>query len=1022
MQVDEQYCFRNFSKTGAVLTGIFNRLLLFLLLFPASVNAQQLNYDEVSITANVARVGNTELSALVNDEELFLSVKDVFDYLKVKNSFTPGSDTLAGYLTNPKDIFLIDQVNNTITYNNASTVLKQNELISTGTGIYLKAFYFGKIFGLDCVFNFRNLSVALSVKADLPLLRVMQQELIRKNLNRLKEEKKPDTTIRRKFSFFQLGMADWMVTATQEKNTANYTRAGVALGGVLAGGEANVYTNYSSNQGFDPAQQYFKWRYVNNEHSALRQVILGRLSIPVISTLQGPVTGIQLSNRPTAYRRSFGTYTISNTTKPGWVVELYVDNVLVNYTKADASGFFTFEVPMMYGNSVVKLRYYGPSGEERSQEQMISVPFNFLPQRQFEYNIAAGNILGEQKNRFSKANFNYGVSRNLTVGGGMEYVSPTLSKKAFPFVTASVRLGSNTIVSAEQAQGVRTKGTLNYRTPKNLQLQLNYTKYQRGQNAVIVPYMEERSAVLSLPVRTKRFNSFTRLTYQHFLLPKGKSTNAELLISASAYKINSNFTTELVSYSNSLNIYSELSITCRLPLNVRFTPLIRYEYTGKKLSGIKTELEKTFFNNGAVNLTYEKNAITRSHLFGLGIRLNFSMVSSSFSALRNGHAATFVQSAGGSIIYDGRTNYKSFSKNFSVGKGALSVVAFLDLNNNGVRDSKEPAVPGLKFNINGGRVIQEEGGTISRVLELEAYRTYFLEVDSRSFDNLSWQVKSSTIAVETDPNHVKLIEVPVSVISEASGYVYMKTPKNLKGLGRMIVSFYSGDSLLIGKTLTEQDGFFSFMGLTPGSYVAVLDTGQLHLLNFEGTPASLSFTIAKSEEGVIADGFQFIVVSRKHQENEGRPVNVLQNLQDQFTDSVNLSNQRPVVEGKQEIRKDGKPLSNKKDDSTAYVQKKPVQIQQKSSGKRSQLKTGSMNANKNNAAKIDKRKRGSRHAVSASSKEPLSKKQSPVNKQIKPKNQYQKKHTEPSPEEQQKLLEQLQKLLKKARAQKPEMA
>jgi hypothetical protein len=307
-------------------------------------------------------------------------------------------------------------------------------------------------------------------------------------------------------------------------------------------------------------------------------------------------------------------------------------------------------------------------------------------------------------------------------------------------------------------------------------------------------------------------------------------------------------------------------------------------------------------------------------------------------------------------------------------------------------------------------------------LELEAYRTYFLEVDSRSFDNLSWQVKSSTIAVETDPNHVKLIEVPVSVISEASGYVYMKTPKNLKGLGRMIVSFYSGDSLLIGKTLTEQDGFFSFMGLTPGSYVAVLDTGQLHLLNFEGTPASLSFTIAKSEEGVIADGFQFIVVSRKHQENEGRPVNVLQNLQDQFTDSVNLSNQRPVVEGKQEIRKDGKPLSNKKDDSTAYVQKKPVQIQQKSSGKRSQLKTGSMNANKNNAAKIDKRKRGSRHAVSASSKEPLSKKQSPVNKQIKPKNQYQKKHTEPSPEEQQKLLEQLQKLLKKARAQKPEMA
>lgn len=1095
MPVSVKYC-RIISKTGTAFTGIFNMLLFLILLVPSSVHAQQLNYDEVSITLNVPRVGSTEISALINDDDLFLSVKEVFDFLKIKNSVTLNSDSLFGFIVNPKDVFLIDKVTGKITYGNTQSVLKQDELIGIETGIFLKVFYFGKIFGLDCDFNFRNLSLTLSVKTDLPLLREMQQELIRENLKRLKAEKKPDTTISRKFSFFQLGTADWMVTATQEKRSGNYTRASVSLGGILAGGEADVYTNYTSNYGFEARQQYFKWRYVNNEHSALRQVTVGRINVPVISTLQGPLTGIQLSNTPTTYRHSFGTYTISNTTKPGWTVELYVDNVLVNYTKADASGFFTFDVPMMYGNTVVKLRYYGPMGEEISHEQMISVPFNFLPNGKFEYNISAGNILDEQKSRFSRGNFNYGFSNSITVGTGMEYISSRSFRKSFPFVNASIRLGNNTIVSAERAQGVRTKGTLNYRTARNLQLQLNYVKYQKRQNAVLAPYVEERSVVVSFPYKGKRFNSFTRLTYQRFFLPEAKSTNAEFLISASAYKINSNFTTKAVSYPNSLDIYSELSVTGRLPLNIRFTPLLQYEYTGKKVSKIKMELEKTVFNNGAMNLSYEKNTITRSHIFSLGIRLSFSMATGSFSAIRNGNISSFVQTAGGSLIYDGKTSYKSFSKNYSVGKGALSVVAFLDLNNNGVRDSKEPAVPGLKFNINGGKLVQDEVNMISRVLDLEAYRTYFLEVDPRSFDNIFWWVKNKTIAIETDPNYVKLIEVPVSVVSEASGYVYMKTPKGLKGLGRMIVNFYGADSVFIGRTLTEQDGFFSYMGLTPGTYVAALDTGQVRLLNFESSPGLLSFTIANTEEGVIADGFQFTLTSHKDEGDDAKQVNNSQGHQSPLIDSVNAAKhpenriskkpmkeptgnvqnkktlnppfrqkpgtekqlkkaivkrdtsflrkdsieqkhdadttsksylnfkpdtntlvvkQQPAIKSNQETRKNSERLSNKKGDSSTYLQKKTGPIQKKSPNKSSQSKTPKIDGNNKNNAKTNKPKHvGVDQAVSSQSKKIVPK--------AKPKTNYQKTKTGPSAEEQQKLLDQLQRLLKKAKPQKPELA
>ncbi|MBK6643629.1 MAG: hypothetical protein IPG39_21555 [Bacteroidetes bacterium] len=74
------------------------------------------------------------------------------------------------------------------------------------------------------------------------------------------------------------------------------------------------------------------------------------------------------------------------------MVELYVNNEMIDYVKSDASGFYSFQVPLFYGNSVVKLKFYGPWGEERSNEQNFSIPFNFLPKGDFEYNIGGGIV------------------------------------------------------------------------------------------------------------------------------------------------------------------------------------------------------------------------------------------------------------------------------------------------------------------------------------------------------------------------------------------------------------------------------------------------------------------------------------------------------------------------------------------------------------------------------------------------------------------------------------------------------
>lgn len=80
-------------------------------------------------------------------------------------------------------------------------------------------------------------------------------------------------------------------------------------------------------------------------------------------------------------------------------------------------------------------------------------------------------------------------------------------------------------------------------------------------------------------------------------------------------------------------------------------------------------------------------------------------------------------------------------------------------------------------------------------------------------------------------------------MGEATGMVYFKSDKGTKGLGRIIVSFFNSDSVLVGKTLTEADGSFSFLGLSPGSYTAHIDAAQLRNLQLASSPNTTTYYI-----------------------------------------------------------------------------------------------------------------------------------------------------------------------------------
>ncbi len=816
-------------------------------------------YDEISVFLEVPRVGGGEISAVIRGEELFLPVTDLFDFLKIRNVPSSGLESISGFFINPEAKYEIDRLKNLIRYQDKTYNLEPRDLIRTESNLYLRSLYFGKVFGLDCIFNFRSLSVTVNSKLELPLIREMRQEEMRSNLTRLKGEIKADTTIGRTYPLFKFGMADWSAITTEEINGKTDARLNLSLGSMIARGEATANINYNTTDPFTEKQQFYLWRYVNNDFKPLRQVMAGKITSHAVSSIYTPVVGVQFTNTPTTYRRSFGSYTLSDNTEPGWIVELYVNNVLVDYVKADASGFFTFQVPLVYGNSIVKLKFFGPWGEERTREQNINIPFNFLPEKTFEYTVSAGIVEDSLKSRFSRASFNYGLSRSLTVGAGAEYLSSVKSGPAMPFMNASLRITNNLLLSGEYTYGVRAKGTLTYRLPSNLQLDLNYTWYDKDQKAINYNYREERKAVVSIPLIIGKYSSYQRFTLYQIVLPSSKYTTGEWLYSGSLFGVSTNLTTYgLFIGKNKPYVYSNLSLAFRLPAGFVFRPQAQYTYTQNKFLSAKAALEKQFSDHAFLNMSYEQNFSNNINMAELGLRYDFSFAQTGLSVRETNKKLTFVQYARGSLINDRKTKYLGTDNRTNVGRGGISIVPFIDLNSNGRKDPGEPKAYGLNLKANGGRIEKSNRDTTIMILGLEPYTNCFIELDPASFENVAWRLPKQTYNIAVDPNIVKSVEIPVMVAGEANGNVFLEKDGEKKGLGRIIIGIYKGTKST-GKTLSEDDGYFSYFGLTPGKYIAKIDTAQLRKLGMISEQDSLQFNIKGGIEGDIVDGLDFIL-------------------------------------------------------------------------------------------------------------------------------------------------------------------
>jgi hypothetical protein len=814
------------------------------------------NFEEIFITIYTEKSFSFETDVLISDTNLiYLNVEDLFRKLKIK--CLSNENILTGFIENESNRYRIDFKKKQIKVGNLSIDITKRIIADFGVD-YIEASVLSDAFGLTILFNPRSLSAKLTSSFELPFVKQLRIENTRSNISKL--QGKPsisDTIITRNYHLFKLGTLDWSLSSFQNLNIASTTAISLRAGSELLYGEANVSINYDDQSKFNPRQIQYNWRWIDNDKKIIKQAQLGNVSSQSIALLNAPLIGATFNNSPNTVRKASGSFIINDYTEPNWTVELYINDILVDYTLADASGLYLFKVPIVYGYTTLKLKFYGLLGEERTEERTMNTPYTFVPPKTLEYSFTSGVLQDEVKSRFGQVGFNYGVSRFLTFGAGLEYLSSIPNHPFIPFAKVTFQPFPSMVLNFYYAHNVSTRGLVNVYFTESIFLEVDYTKFVEGQLARRFSALEEVKVRFSKPFKSNYFSGFTKLNFNQSVY-KSITYNQFGFLMSTYYKQFNLSSSSFINWtsSNSSFIRSLLALSYRLRNGLVVRSSAEYNLNTNNLVRLNGEIEmrvsKMYFS-----LSYERSIQSKNNNFFLSFRYDLPFARAGISSSYSNKSLVFSENAQGSLAFGGDNNYVHTSKNSAISKGGILFYPFLDLNQNGVMDTGEKKVLLSKVSVSSNVAVISKKDSIVRVSDLNAFVNYTIKFSNTDLDNISWRFKDNTYQILVDPNQYKRVYVPIISVGEVNGMVYLVSDKTMKGQARVTLQVYDKKGEKVAETISEYDGYFSYLGLKPGIYTVRVDESQLKKLNYKSYPLVHQIVIKESTYGDLLEGLDF---------------------------------------------------------------------------------------------------------------------------------------------------------------------
>lgn len=597
--------------------------------------------------------------------------------------------------------------------------------------------------------------------------------------------------------------------------------------------------------------------------------------LEIITKSLAPQAGAMVSNFSLARQFQYDSQNFRGPLPPGWSVELYRNNDLLEYIASSDNGMYQFDdVPLLFGTNYFRLVFYGPQGQIKEENYRYTLDQALTRPGEIRYRAQATE--GEKFGHRSLVQYEHGLNKQFTLAANI----------------ASIPLDNRYIhTKPEQQHNYTTAGARAFFM--SMFYRADYIHDAQSGSAIDWELQSSLSGLILKLGETYFQDLFVSETFPETASPIEKHTNIALDTAIAATllpRIPISFEMERkqyengfvnTHYSNRLSISTHgLALTNTLNIN---------DQTGieRNFSGNFQMSKRAFGYNfrGSLSYEFEPDSGLQAGIFTVdGFKLWDYHVNSGYSRLiesdidevffnlNRTHGAYALglntrYSTGGVLSLDltfaisiGREpRTRSYKPEYRpvASQGSMSVLAYLDKNANDRQDPGEPGLQDTTVRINGGQLPQKaDQNGIVYITGIEPYREMDVDLAVESLEDPLWQPRYQGRRVSLRPGHTAQIDFPIMITGEVDGTAYVQLESQQREVSNVIIELLDLQGNIVQTAKTAYDGFYLLSKIPTGKYqirVSREQTDSLQLL-----PVEPEFVVIEADNPIV-NGMDFVM-------------------------------------------------------------------------------------------------------------------------------------------------------------------
>nr|MBC8403507.1 hypothetical protein [Candidatus Neomarinimicrobiota bacterium] len=405
---------------------------------------------------------NTIVIAYVKNKSYYLPVTELFHLLSIDFEVDPANLAIKGFYLDPDQKYELNFMQRAVHMGETQLNITASDFLIKDVDFYVQPLVLKVIFGLDFTVDMSRLVLSLESSDVMPIVEQYERRTKhRKGMLTSSEQGESYQLLSgREKRVLAGGFIDYslygFLSSEGQLSSFNISTGGELLAGDIQGSVSGVTTALSSIVQYSDV----RWRYVPDKRNLVSAVTLGQINSTGFTAQS--FTGISFTNESIEPRQSYDDFIVEGTTVPESDVELYQNNRLVDFRKADEKGYYRFTVPLNYGTADLKLKIYGPSGGIIETARRIQVPYTFLPPGTVNYFLGIGKqqdseLAREEEKLQAQSNIVMGLTNWLTNKVGIDYIAGENQSHPVYYNSLSARLALEYLVNLDLAPAVYNK-------------------------------------------------------------------------------------------------------------------------------------------------------------------------------------------------------------------------------------------------------------------------------------------------------------------------------------------------------------------------------------------------------------------------------------------------------------------------------------------------------------------------------------------------------------------------------------